>query len=426
MARRRSSSLTLTSFRASTTSIRHRAEEESQKISSGTGSCKKLILVITGGNGWLGSTIAKLAYERWDNLEEIRLFDSNPPDRSVISGITGFSTPAGRPKVSYQPGSVLDEGALLACFTKADAVIHCAAVVEKGSVLARRRMKSVNVDGTQRVIEACLECGVRALVFTGSLTQVIGTDMAKPIHYDESYQIKREELIYPHYGGSKNEAENLVLLANKQEGREGVPLRTCSLRCPLMYGEGDRNVVPIAIQAAKRCFGYYVPVGLMGNNAVTMQSLYVGNGAWAHILAAKKLLGLGDSSYAGEAKNGVVDCFTSTDIGGKFYYIGDHSPISSMTNFMAEFLRPLGYRVLPFGVPFWLVRVVVFFLEFLVILLAFLRIDVSSNMNRSTLRYMKASHSISWDRASKELEYAPLFSHKTALARSMEFYRNGL
>lgn len=427
--RNRSGSSASTSSKATATS--------SQDVG---GSGRHLTLVITGGSGWLGSTIASLACKHWDGLQAIRLFDCNPPDREVILGITGFSTPVDHPRVSYHHGNVLDEDDLLACFAKADVVIHCAAVVERGSFLGRRSMKHVNVDGTHNVIQACLECGVRALVFAGTLGQVQGLHTAKPVRYDELYQLgAREKLIFPHYGGSKNEAENLVLLADGKEGKEGVALRTCSLRCPTMYGEGDKEVVPWALRMARYCFGYYIPLGLLGNSGITLQTMYVGNGAWAHILAARRLLeGGGDArslegggaSVMGSCEecSGVEEDIPSKgkDIGGKFYYIGDHSPVCSMTNFLSQFLRPLGYHVFPFGIPFVVLRIVAFFLEILLILLCLLRVDISSGLNRRALKLCKLSHSVSWDKANRELDYTPLYPHKTALARSMEFYRRVL
>ena len=390
--------------------------------SEGTGRSKKPTLVVTGGSGWLGSTIAKIAYRHWDGLREIRLFDLNPPDRDVITNITGFSPPEGRPKVSYHHGSILDEDDLLSCFAKADVVIHCAGLVENGSLLLRKRMKSVNVDGTQKVVLSCLECGVRVLVFAGSSTQILQTGSREPVQYDESSKVT-SPLIFPHYGGSKNEAENLVLLADGKEGREGVALRTCSLRCPTMYGEEDRGMVPPMIRMARHCFGCFLPLGLTGNNGVTMSSLYVGNGAWAHIVAARRLLDSGDAMYADDesAVDSVSD--TGAEVGGKFFYVGDHTPNCSLSNFAAQFLRPMGYRVLPVGIPFFVLRILVFLMEFVAIFLAFFRIDASSSLNRSTLRFFKLSHSISWERARRELGYAPLFSHQTALAQSMQYYR---
>lgn len=398
-------------------------------ISQGDGGgSKRRVLVITGGSGWLGSTIARLAYSHWDDLQEIRLFDLKPPESGVISAITGFSPAASKPKVSYYHGSILNEDALLACFTKADAVIHCAALVENGSILLRRHMKTVNVDGTQKVIQSCLECGVRALVFTGSITQVMEANTPQPVRYDESHPPGTKELIFSHYAGSKNEAENLVLLADGKEGKVGVPIRTCSLRCPMMYGEGDSTVIPSVIRAARSCFGYLIPMGLTGNNGITTSSLYVGNGAWGHVVAARKLLDLGGAHCGTNESGGSATSIETTsntepDIGGKFYYIGDHTPNCSTSNFMAQFLRPLGYRVLPLGIPFWVMRVLVFFWEFVRIVLAFLRFDVKSGLNRTNLQYSKLSYSLSWDKAKRELDYAPLYSHKTALAQSMEFYR---
>ena len=397
---------------------------------------RKKTLVITGGSGRLGSTIARLAYDHWDDLQEIRIFDQSPPDKCTLTDITGFSPSSSKPRISYYSGNILDEESVLGAFAKADVVIHSAAIAETGSILSRRNMKKVNVDGTHNVVQACLECGVHVLVFTGSLAQVFAKKSRKPTRYDESYQLPvKSELAFPHYGGSKNEAENLVLLANGQEGKEGVILRTCSLRCPGMYGEGDTIFVSLNVAIARRCFGYLVPLGLFASNGVTMQSLYVGNGAWAHIVAARKLLEYGEeidddfrSCRSDVSKNGdsVVDVTASsrdTDVGGKFYYIGDHTPITSLPKFYNQFLRPLGYRVLSFGVPYPLIVIIAFFLEFFLILLAVVRIDIHNPLTRSTLQVARLSHSYSWDKAKKELDYKPLYSHKVSLARSMEFYR---
>ena len=193
----------------------------SSLVDGGPGSSKKLTLVITGGSGWLGSAIAKIAYNHWEQLQAIKLFDSTPPDREVITGITGFSTTPDKPRVSYHHGNMLNEDDLLTCFAKADVVIHCAGLVERGSVVGRRRMRRVNVDGTHNVVQACLECGVRVLVFTGSVCQVLSADTTRPIQYDEQFLPKlKSELIFAHYGSSKNEAETWsYLLTVRRENK---------------------------------------------------------------------------------------------------------------------------------------------------------------------------------------------------------------
>lgn len=400
-------------------SLRRSSSTSSSTISSfpslgGGAQCRsKTVVVITGGSGALGSHIARLVYSHWSEVTEIRLYDNRPPDASLITSITGYATCKDKPKISYYPGDILNNDKLASTLVKADVVIHCAAIVENGSAVARRKMKKVNVDGTQNVIQACLECGVRALVYTGSLTQV----QALPKHhrvvrYSEASDppVETRELTFPYYGGSKSQAENLVLLANGQEGKDGNKLHTCSLRLPVMFGERDSHFVLTGLRAAKRCCGYLVPIGLTPRTGVTMQSLYIGNGAWAHILAAQKLL---DPERQGE-------------IGGEYYYIGDHSPVCSMANFQAQFLNPLGYRVLPMGIPLFVVLILAYFLEFMQLFLSFIGFDVRVVLNRGTVKFAKLSHSFSWEKARNELQYEPLYSHKTALAKSMEYYRRVL
>ena len=365
-------------------------------------------VAITGGSGSLASHIAKLVYSHWKDVQEIRLFDRIPPQQSLITSITGFATTSDKPKVSYYPGDLLKSDDLLTAFVKVDVVIHCAAAVENGSVLTRREMKKVNVDGTRNVIQACLDCGVTGLVFSGSLAQVLRTNI-KLMAIDESTELPKGsgDFLYPYYGGTKGAAEKLVLEANGRCGKDRVQLNTCSLRLPVMFGENDKLFVPAALKASKSCFGFLIPVGY---TRATMQSLYFGNGAWAHIAAAQRLL----------------DRDTQPVVGGKLYYIGDYSPVTTMTNFQTQFLKPLGYRVFPLKIPLFLMLVLAYFIEFLVILLAVVRIDFRTNLNRSSMRYLKLSHSYSWEKARKELQYEPLFSNTAAVARSVEYYRQFL
>ena len=387
-----------------------------------------MILVITGGSGALGSSIAKLAYEQWEELQEIRLFDVNAPEKSTVTNITGFSPPSSKPRVTYVPGNVLNEDSLLGAFAKADVVIHCAAIVETGSLVSRRRMKEVNTSGTHNVIQACLGCGVKALVFTGSLTQVCS---AKSVRYDESYTCpSRSRLLYPHYGGSKNEAENFVLVADGKEGREGIPLRTCSLRFPVLYGEGDQTFVSPSVKIARYCLGYCpIPVGL--GQETTAPAMYIGNAAWAHLVAAKKLLvqeeavqDKYDEQVTAKSSAFSTDGDGNYKIGGKFYYVGDHTPELPIARFNSEFLNHLGYEVLPVRIPFFFLRIIAFFLEFVLIFLAFLGVDIHSPFNRSSLQYCQFNHSVSWERAKNELGYKPLYGYRTALSRSLEYYRS--
>ena len=365
-------------------------------------------VLITGGSGSLGSHIAKLVYNQWDEVQEIRLLDKETPSQSLLTSVMGYSSCREKPRVSFYQGDILDVDSLLSAFVKVDAVIHCAALVENGGVMTRRLMREVNVKGTENVLQACVDCGVSALVFTGSVSQVLTTTQSSKrlsLRLNESSfeSTKLEELACPHYGGSKAMAESLVLKADGRSGRKGVRLHTCSLRCPPMFGERDTALVPTAIRAAQMCMGYYVSPW----SSAKMQSLYLGNGAWAHVLAAQALL----DEQAREI------------VGGRFYFIGDHSPASSMSDFHAQFLEAMGYKVARVKVPLMLLAVLAYLMEFVVLLLAFLRVDYRNNLNRFTLKFLKIDHSIAWDKASEDFGYSPLYSHETALARSVDHYR---
>ena len=365
-----------------------------------------LVVLITGGSGRLGCEIAKLIYTHWSSVHEIRLLDLVPPQQSVIAGITGYGDSNGKPKISYYPCDIMKVDDLRVCFTKTDVIIHCAASVDTGSVINRRRMRKVNVEGTRNVIDACLDCGVQALVFTGSLAQVYTSSIKSPVRFDEAFELPRNsELLFPHYGGSKAEAEVLVLEANERKGKDKVPLYTCSLRCPPLYGESDAGVIFSGLKMAKMACGFSVRVG---SRSKTMQSLYSGNAAWAHVLAAQRLV-------EDEAKERV---------GGNFYYIGDDSPAWTLSEYHQQFMKPFGFKQLPLlRVPIFLLMFAAYLIEFVVILLAFVRIDVGSIVNRASVRWLDYSHSFSWEKARKELRYEPLFDRNAAIARSVEYYR---
>lgn len=364
------------------------------------------VVLITGGNGRLGREVAKLIYEHWSGVQEIRLMDIVPPQQSVISGITGYGEGRGKPKVSYCPYDIMNVGDLRVCFAKVSVVIHCAAVVDDGSVFNRRRMKRVNVEGTRNVIDACLDCGVQALVFTGSLAQVYTSSLESPVRYDEELEIPRNaNLLFPHYGGSKGVAEELVLEANERRGKDNIPLHTCSLRCPPLYGECDSNLIPSGLKMAKYACGYSMSIG---SRSKTMQSLYTGNAAWAHVVAARKL----------------TDESAREVVGGNFYYIGDDSPAWSLSDYHNQFLKSFGYKQIPFlRVPICLLRLVAYLVEFVAIVLAFVRINMKSDLNRSSVHWLNYSHSYSWEKARRDLQYQPLFDRNAALARSVEYYR---
>ncbi len=85
--------------------------------------------------------------------------------------------------------------------------------------------RSINVDGTRNVVEACSSTdSVRALVFTSTVNiRFTGEELLDAS--EEDHEEEEEDLTYlDEYSRTKHEAERIVLSAN------GENLKTCSLR----------------------------------------------------------------------------------------------------------------------------------------------------------------------------------------------------
>jgi nucleoside-diphosphate-sugar epimerase len=143
----------------------------------------------------------------------------------------------------------------------------------------------VNEGGTRAVVGACRRADVPRLVHTSSPSVVYnGGDLSG---VDESAPLCTEApCAYP---TSKAAAERVVAAANS------TLLRTVSLRPHLVWGPGDRNVVPRCLSLAKA--GRLRIVG-SGTNRVDLT--HIENVVDAHLLAEAALVGP-DSVAAGRA-----------------------------------------------------------------------------------------------------------------------------
>ena len=108
----------------------------------------------------MGVHVARHVYIHWKDVLEIRLVDITPPPRAVLQYITSNRELIDGAKVQFCMGNVLDQNNIHQAFVKVDVVFRCAGLVETGSILNRRRMKQVNVDGMHNVLEVSCKCGV--------------------------------------------------------------------------------------------------------------------------------------------------------------------------------------------------------------------------------------------------------------------------
>ena len=238
---------------------------------------KNIPVFITGASGFIGGRIAErlLADGR-----RVRVLSRRPlPDLEARGA-------------EVIPGDLDDIHALRRGCASAESVFHVAGRV--GVWGPRREFFHVNVGGTQNVIAACREAGVARMIYTSSPSVVYnGGDLR---NVNESAPLcLHAPCAYP---TSKAAAELEVLSAH------GPKFATVALRPHLVWGPGDRNVVPRVLALAKS--GRLKIIGA-GENKVDVT--HIANVVDAHLLAEGALVQPGHPA------------------GGKAYFITNGEPV---------------------------------------------------------------------------------------------------
>jgi nucleoside-diphosphate-sugar epimerase len=255
--------------------------------------------LVTGAAGFLGRAIVEQLRARGERVRALV--------RRHDAGLAAWD-------VECVVADIRDRQAVLQACQGVDTVFHTAAVAGIWGPL--RHYYETNVLGTQHVLEACREAGVRRMVFTSSPSVTFaGHDQCG---VDESAPYARRWLA--HYPHTKALAEQLVLKANCPPA-----LLTCALRPHLIWGPGDPHLIPRLLDRARR--GRLWQVG-DGNNRI--DAVYRDNAAAAHLAAA--------------------DALTPTSSAcGRAYFITNDEPVLCW-HWIGEILRragmpPVGRRI---------------------------------------------------------------------------------
>jgi len=149
--------------------------------------------IVTGATGHIGTALVKELYEAGHELKLIVL----PNDD--IRHVEPYGT------VVY--GNILDASFLHKEFAGWDRVFHLAGIVEIGSG-KKKLLWKVNVEGTKNVVDACVDCGIKRLVYTSSVHAIPelpkGTIQRETEAFDPS-------LVKGHYAKTKAAATAYVL-----------------------------------------------------------------------------------------------------------------------------------------------------------------------------------------------------------------------
>lgn len=257
--------------------------------------------LVTGGGGFLGGALARKLRERGD---DVRVFGRGSyPDLEAIG-------------IDVIRGDIVSAESVKEAVDGVDVVYHVAAKV--GLWGDPREFELVNIEGTKNVIAACLSTGCDRLVFTSSPSVVFHGGDVEGVDESAPYPAAFDS----DYSRTKAKAEEIVLAANHDK------LATVALRPHLVWGPGDRHLLPRIVGRAKagRLFK-------IGDQDKRVDTLFIEDAVEAHVLAAVQLSPL-------------------AEIAGKPYFLssGDPRPVWEIVDRLlkAAGLGPVKTRV-PLG-----------------------------------------------------------------------------
>ncbi len=209
--------------------------------------------LVTGGSGYFGSVLVEKLLEKGASVIVLDKYDS----------------PARPEKAAFINADIRDESSVRDAVAKAETVYHSVAMVP----LAKdaEAFWSVNRDGTETLLRACMEQGVRKLVHISSRA-VYGVPSGLPVR-ESSAKRPMEE-----YGRAKLAAEELI--------RDYVDkgLDAAIIRPRTIMGHGRLGIMQILFEWIRQ--GSNVP--LLGKGENLYQFVHADDLAEACIKAAKK------------------------------------------------------------------------------------------------------------------------------------------
>lgn len=284
--------------------------------------------LITGGCGYFGYRLAQSLHKQGAKLI---LFDTVPPSQELPEDIV------------FVQGDIREYAQVEKAISRVDCVFHIASYGMSGrEQLNRHLIEAVNVQGTENVLQACVEHGVSRLVYTSTFNVVFGGQVIE--NGDESLPYLPLHLHPDHYSRTKSLAEMAVLKANGTALKDSPEvLRTCALRPAGIYGPGEQRHLPRIVGYIEKGIFRFV----YGDPSSLVEFVHVDNLVSAHQLAAEALGAEKQHRSAGQA-----------------YFISDGRPVNNF-----EFFRPLveglGYPFPKLRLPVSLIYFVAFLTEML-------------------------------------------------------------
>jgi UDP-glucose 4-epimerase len=225
-------------------------------------------ILITGGAGFVGSTIADQLLDA--GAAEVRILDN-----FIRGSRSNLEDAIRRGKVNVIEGDIRNVATVDQATAGVDYVFHQAALRITRCAEAPREAVEVLIDGTLNVLEAAVRHRVRKVIAASSAS-VYGNSSYLPM--DESHPFNNRTL----YGAGKIANEQMLRSYYEMYGLNYVALRYFNVYGPRMDLEGVYTEVLIRWLDA---IGADQPPLIFGDGSQTMDFVYVGDVARANLMA---------------------------------------------------------------------------------------------------------------------------------------------
>jgi nucleoside-diphosphate-sugar epimerase len=261
-------------------------------------------VLVTGGSGFIGQAVCKA-------LSDLKY--------SVCCAVRNKDIISQLPNVKYVSVGDLylirDWKDLL---TGYDCVIHCAGIAEQKSTISKKIYIQINTIATTKLAEQCVIVGVKKFIFLSSISVMGNHTTNKRFTYSD----KANPLGF--YAESKYEAENELLKINDKTNLEVIIIRP-----PIVYGFGAKGNIDRITKLLK--LRLPLPFGLIKNKK--------------SFISVDNLVDV------------LICCIRRPNLKGKVFLVSDDEDVS-LNNFLQNITREMGYRLLIFPFPIFLLKLI--------------------------------------------------------------------
>jgi nucleoside-diphosphate-sugar epimerase len=314
---------------------------------------------ITGASGFIGSHLVR------------KLLDLNW-HVSILrheKDIPGFE------KCQVYQGDIRDPRSLEQMFKGTDVLFHMAAALG-ASRIDKKEFFRINTQGTQNVLQAAAEAGVKKSVHFSSAGVLGSVEENRPVMEDHPPSPRDV------YDKSKLEGEKIALRFTEKGGNVVV------VRPGWVYGPGDRRTFKLIKAVASKKF-FLLTKGTTHQTPV----------------------------YIDDLIQGILLCAEKARPGSVYHLAGKED--MTVKEIVTEIARAAGVPLYNFPLPLFTLKVAAWKLETF-----FSMLGKEAPLTRGKLAFFIHPKPLSIQKASSELGYEPRWDFKAGIANTIAWYRN--